>query len=99
MVEQIGVRAQVGRIGEASDDIFKVMKGKQNDKISSKGTKQVQVRMNDQDGSERYTDPNDNRSPKVCRNGVTIGLLRLSFCLNAKSFVEIATKVLQADFF
>ena len=83
MVEQIGVRAQVGRIGEASDDIFKVMKSKQNDKVSSK----------------RYTDPNDNRSPKVCRNGVTIGLLRLSFCLNAKSFVEIATKVLQADFF
>ena len=64
MVEQIGVRAQVGRIGEASDDIFKVMKGKQNDKVSSKGTKQVQVRMNDQDGSKRYTDPNDNRSPK-----------------------------------
>ena len=64
MVEQVGVRAQVGRIGEASDDIFKVMKGKQNDKVSSKGTKQVQVRMNDQDGSKRYTDPNDNRSPK-----------------------------------
>ena len=64
MVEQIRVRAQVGRIGEASDDIFKVMKGKQNDKVSSKGTKQVQVRMNDQDGSKRYTDPNDNRSPK-----------------------------------
>ena len=64
MVEQIRVRAQVGRIGEASDDIFKVMKGKQNDKVSSKGTKQVQVRMNDQDGSKRYTDPNDNGSPK-----------------------------------
>ena len=64
MVEQVGVRAQVGRIGEASDDIFKVMKGKQNDKVSSKGTKQVQVRMNDQDGSKRYNDPNDNRSPK-----------------------------------
>ena len=64
MVEQIGVRAQVGRIGEASDDIFKVMKGKQNDKVSSKGTKQVQVRMSDQDGSKRYTDPNDNGSPK-----------------------------------
>ena len=64
MVEQIGVRAQVGRIGEASDDIFKVMKGKQNDKVSSKGTKQVQVRMSDQDGSERHTDPNDNGSPK-----------------------------------
>ena len=64
MVEQVGVRAQVGRIGEASDDIFKVMKSKQNDKVSSKGTKQVQVRMNDQDGSKRYTDPNDNRSPK-----------------------------------
>ena len=64
MVEQIRVRAQVGRIGEASDDIFKVMKSKQNDKVSSKGTKQVQVRMNDQDGSKGYTDPNDNRSPK-----------------------------------
>ena len=64
MVEQIRVRAQVGRIGEASDDIFKVMKSKQNDKVSSKGTKQVQVRMNDQDGSKRHTDPNDNRSPK-----------------------------------
>ena len=64
MVEQIRVRAQVGRIGEASDDIFKVMKGKQNDKVSSKGTKQVQVRMSDQDGSKRHTDPNDNGSPK-----------------------------------
>ena len=64
MVEQIRVRAQVGRIGEASNDIFKVMKDKQNDKVSSKGTKQVQVRMSDQDGSERHTDPNDNGSPK-----------------------------------